>query len=167
MLLKIIIFLVLLLTPPYGWVGLFLWLVWHATCEEMKKDKEKAKNAPASSASASSSSSSSSSASVREPELLTAKVNNGHCELYSLSSGAYVRCLGSDVVHACAGRDYVAIVTGQGYVDIYDASSGSYIRRQSSEGVSAQIQGDDIAVTDKNGRVAIYNLPNGFFRRYL
>lgn len=160
MFLKIIIFLVLLLTPPYGWVGLFLWLVWHATCEEMKKKKEAATEAPAAA-------SASASAGKQEPELLTAKVCNGHCELYSLATGSYVRSLGSEVVQACAGRDYVAIVTRQGDVDIYTASSGSYVRRQCSGAVSAQIQGDDIAITDKNGRVSIYDLPGGFYRRCL
>lgn len=160
MFLKIIIFLVLLLTPPYGWVGLFLWLVWHATCEDMKKQKEKAPHAPATP-------SAPAPAAKAEPELLTAKVDNGRCDLYSLSTGCYVRSLGSDVVQACAGRDYVAVVTRQGYADIYNAATGCYVRRQSSEAVSAQIQGDDIAITDKNGRVSIYNLPNGVFRRYL
>lgn len=152
MFLKIIIFIVLLVTPPYGWVGLFLWLVWSSARRSMKEQKEKALHAPASKA---------------EPELLTAKVANGRCELYSLSSGSYVRSLGSDVVQACVGRDYVAIINQRGEVDIYSAATGSYVRRQSSEAVSAQIQGDDIAVTDTNGRVSIYNLPNGSFRRYL
>lgn len=158
--LKIIIFLVLLLTPPYGWVGLFLWLVWHATCEDMKKQKEKSPHAPAKV-------SAPAPAAKAEPELLTAKVDNGRCDLYSLSTGCYVRSLGSDVVQACAGRDYVAVVTRQGYADIYNAATGCYVRRQSSEAVSAQIQGDDIAITDKNGRVSIYNLLNGVFRRHL
>lgn len=160
MFLKIIIFIVLLLTPPYGWVGLFLWAVWHATCADMKKKKEKANDTPAGTPV-------SASVAKPEPELLTAKVSNGRCELYSLSSGSYVRSLGSDVVQACVGRDYVAIVTGRGEVDIYSASTGSYVRRQSSDAVSAQIQGDDIAVTDKNGRVSVYNLPNGSYRRSL
>lgn len=159
MALKIIIFLVLLLTPPYGWVGLFLWLVWHSICREMKK--KQAGNAPAATTP------STSSATEREPELLTAKVANGHCELYTLSSGCYVRSLGSDVVQACAGRDYVSIVTRWGEVDIYSADTGCYIRRQSSDAVSAQIQGDDIAITDKNGRVTIYDLRNGSYRRCL
>lgn len=160
MLLKIIIFLILLLTPPYGWVGLFLWLVWRATCEDMKRKKEKAQNAPFPPASPTP-------AAKEEPELLTAKVANGRCDLYSLSTGSYVRSLGSDVAQACAGRDYVAIVTRQGAVDIYSADSGCYIRRQSSDGVSAQIQGDDIAITDKNGCVTIYELPTGIYRRSL
>lgn len=160
MLLKIIIFLVLLLTPPYGWVGLFLWLVWHATCEEMKKQKGKAPDAPAKV-------SAPAPAAKAEPELLTAKVTNGRCDLYTLSSGCYVRSLGSDVVQACAGRDYVALVTGQGYVDIYGTSSGCYIRRLSSDAVSAQIQGDDIAITDRSGRVHIYDLASGSYRRCL
>lgn len=158
--LKIIIFLVLLLTPPYGWVGLFLWLVWHAACEDMKKQKEKSPHAPATP-------SAPAPAAKAEPELLTAKVDNGRCDLYSLSTGCYVRSLGSDVVQACAGRDYVAVVTRQGYADIYNAATGCYVRRQSTEAVSAQIQGDDIAITDKNGRVSIYNLLNGVFRRHL
>lgn len=156
--LKIIIFLILLLTPPYGWVGLFLWLIWHSTRESMKTAEGK----PAAAAS-----SSSAAAPMREPELLTVKVANGRCDLYSLSSGSYVRSLGSDVVQACAGRDYVAIVTRRGDVDIYNAATGSYIRRQSSDGVSAQIQGDDVAITDKNGRVTIYDLPSGSYRRCL
>ena len=160
MLFKIIIFIILLLTPPYGWVGLFLWFCWHATRETMKADKGK-------SPSSTTASSSSAAADKREPELLTVKVVNGHCELYSLSSGSYVRSLGSDVVQASAGRDYVAIVTRQGDVDIYSSASGCYIRRQSSDGVSAQIQGDDIAITDKNGRVTIYNLPSGSYLRSL
>lgn len=161
---KIIIFIILLVTPPYGWVGLFLWLVWHATCEDLKKQKEKAPQAPAAPADPAPAAKV---ASEPEPELLMAKVNNGRCDLYNCSDGAYVRSLGSDVVQASTGRDYVAIVTQQGYADIYNASTGSYVRRQSSDAVSAQIQGDDIAITDKNGRVNLYNLPNGSYRRTL
>lgn len=157
---KIILFLILLLTPPYGWVGLFLWLVWHATCESMKADKEKPSTAsPASPPSVS--------ADKQEPELLTAKVVSGRCDLYSLSTGTYVRSLGSDVVQACAGRDYVALVTRRGETEIYSASTGGYIRRLSSNAVSAQIQGDDIAITDQNGRVSIYNISNGSYLRSL
>lgn len=155
MLLKIIIFIVLLLTPPYGWVGLFLWFVWSSARASMKADKEKTGAYPAASAA------------KHEPELLTAKVNNGCCELYALSSGSYVRTLGSDVVQACAGRDYVALVTRQGHVDIYHADSGSYARSLSSDAVSAQIQGDDVAITDTNGRVSVYRLSDGSYRRTL
>lgn len=160
MFLKIIIFIILLVTPPYGWVGLFLWSVWHATCEDLKKKKEKANNVP-------SKSSSFTSAAQAEPELLTAKVSDGCCDLYKASDGSYVRRVGTDVVQACTGGDYVAVVTQQGYVDIYTTATGSYVRRLSSEAVSAQIQGDDIAITDKSGRVHLYHIPNGSYRRSL
>lgn len=158
MLLKIIIFIILLVTPPYGWVGLLLWLVWSSARASMKEQKEKEKTASVKQ---------SASAVPAEPELLTAKVNNGCCDLYSVSTGSYVRRVGSDVVQACTGRDYAAVVTRQGYVDIYTASSGSYVRRLGSEAVSAQIQGDDIAITDKNGRVTLYNISNGSYIRCL
>lgn len=159
--LKIIIFIILLVTPPYGWVGLFLWLVWHATCEDLKKKKAEAQHASAAPTPAAKAEP------EPEPELLMAKVSNGRCDLYRVSDGAYVRSHGSDVVQASTGRDYVAVVTRDGYADIYNASTGSYVRRQSSDAVSAQIQGDDIAITDKHGRVNLYNLPNGSYRRTL
>lgn len=152
MFLKIIIFIILLLTPPYGWVGLFLWAVWCSTREELKKKKEKAENEPTAKG---------------EPELLTAKVSNGGCDLYKGSNGSYVRRVGSDVVQACTGGEYVAVVTRQGYVDIYIAATGAYVRRLGSDAVSSQIQGEDIAITDKNGRVNLYNIRSGSYRRSL
>lgn len=156
---KVIIAIVLLCTPPYGWVALLIWM--GIACGS-KKDGSTAAAA---------------SAPARrtpreerepepEPELLTAKVNGGRCELYSVSSGAYKRYVGSNIVQASVGGDYVAAVTRDGRVEIYQASTGAYKRYVGHfDAVSAQVQGDDVAVTTQSGRVEIYDITNGAYRR--
>lgn len=156
---KIIIAIVLLCTPPYGWVAL---LIWMGIACGTKKDGSGSTSAAASSPARQAA------PAEREPEieLLTAKVNSGRCELFSVSTGAYKRYVGSNIVQASVGGDYVAAVTRDGRVEIYQASTGAYKRYVGHfDAVSAQVQGNDVAVTTLSGRVEIYDITNGAYRR--
>ena len=158
---KVIIAIVLLCTPPYGWVALLIWM--GIACGS-KKD------AGGSTAAAAPAPARQTHQEEREPEpeLLTAKVNGGRCELYSVSSGAYKRYVGSNIAQASVGGDYVAAVTRDGRVEIYQASTGAYKRYVGHfDAVSAQVQGDDVAVTTQSGRVEIYDITNGAYKRHI
>lgn len=142
-LLKILIGIILLCTPPYGWLAL---LVWFAFAEAAKKPKKENGDSG-------------------DIEAMAVKVNNGRCEIFKVSSGAYLRTVGSDVVQASISGNHVAAVTRQGRVEIYDASSGSYRRALGNDAVNAQIQGDEVAITTQSGRVELYRVSNGAYLR--
>lgn len=153
---KFLIILVLLCLPPYGWIAL---LIWAAIAMGGGKKKEGCR----------SSSSAPSAPAEHKPEceLVNIKVNNGRCDVYSAATGAYLRSVGSGVVQASVGGNYIAVVNTNGCLDIYQAATGCYIRRMSNDAVSAQIQGDDVAITNKSGRTDIYDVATGCYKRML
>lgn len=157
MLLKILIAIILLCCPPYGWLILFLWFC-IATARSDKKGKAESGNASATVPPAPATP-------PQEPTPMAVKIEQGSCSIYNISTGAYIRRIGSDAVQASISGDYVAVVDRSGNVTVYRASTGAYIRRLGGDVVSAQIQGDEVALTDKNGRITIYRVSNGAYIR--
>lgn len=156
--LKFIIIIVLLCLPPYGWIALFIWGAIAMGGNKKEETRSAAPSAPQPPATE-----------ERKPEYepVNIKVNNGRCDVYSAANGCYLRSVGSDVVQASVGGNYLAVVNQSGCLDIYQASTGCYIRRMSNDAVNAQIQGEDVAITNKSGRTDIYDVTTGCYKRML
>lgn len=163
MLLKIIIAIVLLFTPPWGWVALFVWAV-------VASGGAKSKEGGSSSSSSSSEAPRPAAPSVPEKpafEPMVVKVESGFCNVYLAKSGAFVRNFGPNVVQASISGDYVAVVYQNGQAEIRCASNGAYLRSYGPDVVNAQMMGDNVSVTFKNGRVDLYCAATGAYIRSL
>lgn len=162
--LKFLLIIVLLCCPPYGWVALFLWFCFAEAAKTPKKKAEMQKDTPAAPVS------SSPAAPADEqtaPVPMAVKVEHETCNIYAVSTGAYIRGVGSHIVQASVSGDFVAAVDRRGDTHIYQVSTGAYMRQLGRHVVNAQIQGDEVALTDKDGRVEIYRVSTGAYLRSL
>lgn len=157
---KFLIILILLCLPPYGWIALLIWAAIAMGGDKKEEGRRSSGSAPSAPPPA---------PAEHKPEYepVNIKVNNGRCDVYSAATGGYRYFVGSDVVQASVGGDFIATVNKSGRVDIYRVSTGCYLFMITTDAVSAQIQGDDVAITNKSGRTDIYDVATGCYKRML